>query len=55
MAIWNCRDEPTSDFLAGKRVREFEACAGAAARALTRLQAEVRLEAITPLVVEAAD
>jgi proteic killer suppression protein len=43
MAIRNCRDRRTSDFLGGKRVREFEACAAAAARALTKLQAATRL------------
>jgi toxin HigB-1 len=37
--IRSCRDKRTSDFLAGKRVKEFEACAKGAARALTRLQA----------------
>jgi toxin HigB-1 len=43
MAIQNCRDKKTSDFLAGKHVREFEACAKAAIKALTKLQAAVRL------------
>jgi proteic killer suppression protein len=43
MAIRSCRDKPTSDFLAGRRVRKFEACAAGAAKALTRLQAAVRL------------
>ena len=43
MAIRSCHDERTSDFLAGKRVREFEACAGPANRALAKLQAAVRL------------
>jgi toxin HigB-1 len=43
MTIRSCRDRRTSDFLAGKRVREFEACAKAAGKALTKLQAAVRL------------
>lgn len=43
MAIRNCRDRQTCNFLAGKRVREFEACANAAAKALTKLQAATRL------------
>jgi len=41
--IRTCRDKQTADFLAGKRVREFEACAAAARKALTRLQAAMRL------------
>lgn len=36
-------DRRTSDFLAGKRVREFEACSEKAKRALTKLQAATRL------------
>lgn len=43
MTIRSCRDKATSDFLAGKRVREFEACARAAVKALTKLQAADRL------------
>jgi proteic killer suppression protein len=37
--IRDCRDKRTSDFLAGKRVKEFEACAKAAVKALTKLKA----------------
>jgi toxin HigB-1 len=43
VAIRNCRDRQTSDLLAGKRVREFEECANAAVKALTKLQAAVQL------------
>jgi toxin HigB-1 len=43
MAIRSCRDRRTSDFLAGKRVREFEECASAAGRAIAKLQAATRL------------
>lgn len=43
MAIRSCRDRRTADFLAGERVRAFEECAKAAARALTKLQAATRL------------
>ncbi|MGH7058846.1 MAG: type II toxin-antitoxin system RelE/ParE family toxin [Stellaceae bacterium] len=42
----DCRSCPKGhdrDFLGGNRVREFEACAKAAARALTKLQAATRL------------
>jgi toxin HigB-1 len=41
--IRSCRDKQTEEFLAGKRVRAFEACAEAAKKALTRLQAATRL------------
>ncbi len=43
MAISGCKDRKTEQFLAGKRVKEFQAFAGAAAKALTRLQAAVLL------------
>jgi proteic killer suppression protein len=43
MAIKGCKDRKTGRFLAGERVREFQAFADAAARALTRLQAAVVL------------
>jgi toxin HigB-1 len=43
MAIIGCKDRRTEAFLAGKRVKEFQAFAAAAAKALTRLQAAVVL------------
>ena len=43
MAISGCKDRKTERFLAGERVKEFQAFANAAARALTRLQAAVIL------------
>jgi proteic killer suppression protein len=43
MAIKGCKDRKTERFLAGERVKEFQAFADAAARALTRLQAAVVL------------
>jgi proteic killer suppression protein len=43
MAITGCKDKRTERFLAGERVREFQAFADAAARALTKLQAAVIL------------
>jgi proteic killer suppression protein len=43
MAIIGCKDRRTERFLAGERVREFQAFATAAAKALTRLQAAVVL------------
>jgi toxin HigB-1 len=43
VTIRNCRDRRTADFLAGKRVRQFEACSQKAIRALTKLQAATRL------------
>jgi proteic killer suppression protein len=41
--IRECRDKQTSDFLAGKRVKQFQACAKSAGKALTKLQAAVVL------------
>ncbi len=43
MAICGCRDRRTQRCLAGERVKEFQACADAAAKALTKLQAAVIL------------
>jgi toxin HigB-1 len=43
MAIIGCKDRRTVAFLAGERVKEFQAFADAAAKALTRLQAAVVL------------
>jgi proteic killer suppression protein len=43
MAITGCGDRKTERFLAGERVKEFEAFADRAANALTRLQAAVKL------------
>ncbi|HET8997930.1 MAG TPA: type II toxin-antitoxin system RelE/ParE family toxin [Acetobacteraceae bacterium] len=43
MAINNCKDRKTERFLAGERVKEFQSFADSAAKALTRLQAAVRL------------
>lgn len=43
MAISGCKDRKTERFLAGDRVKEFQAFADAAARALTKLQAAVIL------------
>ncbi len=43
VTIRSCRDRRTADFLAGKRVRQFEACSQKATRALTKLQAATRL------------
>jgi proteic killer suppression protein len=43
MAISGCKDRKTERFLAGERVKEFQAFADSAARALTRLQAAVVL------------
>lgn len=39
MAINGCKDRKTERFLAGERVKEFQAFADAAAKALTKLQA----------------
>jgi len=39
VAIIGCRDRKTRRFLAGERVKEFQAYADAAAKALTKLQA----------------
>lgn len=41
MPITGCKDQRTERFLAGERVKAFEACAEAAAKALTKLQAAV--------------
>jgi toxin HigB-1 len=41
--IRNCRDKRTADFMAGKRVREFQSFDRQAAKALTKLQAATRL------------
>jgi toxin HigB-1 len=43
MAISGCKDRKTQGFLAGERVKEFQAFADAAAKALTKLQAAVIL------------
>ena len=43
MAIGGCKGRKTERFLAGERVREFQAFADAAAKALTKLQAAVIL------------
>jgi len=43
MAIIGCKDRKTETFLAGGRVKEFQAFADAAAKALTKLQAAVIL------------
>lgn len=39
MAITHCKDRKTERFLAGQRVKEFQAFAESAAKALTKLQA----------------
>jgi proteic killer suppression protein len=43
MAINGCKDRKTERFLAGERVKEFQAFADVAAKALTKLQAAVIL------------
>lgn len=43
MSISGCQDRRTERFLAGERVKEFQAFADAAAKALTKLQAAVIL------------
>jgi proteic killer suppression protein len=43
MAITSCKDRRTERFLAGERVKEFQAFADATAKALTKLQAAVVL------------
>lgn len=43
MAIRSCKDSRTASFLAGKRVREFQAFAHQAQKALTKLQVARRL------------
>jgi proteic killer suppression protein len=39
MAVCECKDRKTQRFLAGERVKEFQAFADPAAKALTKLQA----------------
>ncbi len=43
MAIRGCRTKATEKFLAGERVKEFQSFEQAAAKALTKLQAAVKL------------
>ena len=43
MAIRGCKTKATEKFLAGERVKEFQSFAPAAAKALTKLQAAVKL------------
>lgn len=43
MAIRNCADKLTLDFMAGKRVKAFQGFERQAAKALTKLQAATRL------------
>jgi toxin HigB-1 len=43
MPIRNCKDKRTADFMAGKRIKEFQAFERQAAKALTKLQAATRL------------
>lgn len=43
MPIRTCADKRTADFLAGKRVKEFQFFERQAAKALTKLQAATRL------------
>jgi len=43
MPIRTCADKRTADFLAGKRVKEFQSFERQAAKALTKLQAATRL------------
>ena len=43
MAISGCKDRKTEQFLDGQRVKEFQAFAHSAAKALTKLQAAVIL------------
>lgn len=43
MPIRNCKDKRTADFMAGSRIREFQAFDRQAAKALTKLQAATRL------------
>lgn len=43
MPIRNCADKRTAAFLAGERVKEFQAFDRQAAKALTKLQAATRL------------
>jgi proteic killer suppression protein len=39
MPIRNCKDKRTADFMAGKRIKEFQAFERQAVKALTKLQA----------------
>lgn len=43
MPIRSCADKDTENFLAGKRVKQFQAFERAAAKGLTKLQAVARL------------
>jgi proteic killer suppression protein len=43
VAISGCKDRKTQRFLAGERVKEFQAFADSAAKALTKLQAAIIL------------
>src|SRR3954453_23449494 len=43
MPIRNYKDKRTADFMAGKRVKEFQAIEQQAAKALTKLQGATRL------------
>jgi len=43
VSIRDCADKRTADFLAGERVREFQAFERQAVKALTKLNAAVRL------------
>ena len=43
MPIRNCKDRRTAAFMAGERIREFHAFAPKAVKAITKLQAAVRL------------
>jgi len=43
MPIRNCKDKRTADFMAGRRIKEFQAIEGQTAKALTKLQAAARL------------
>lgn len=43
MAIRSCKDKHTAAFLAGARVRQFEAIAHQAAKAMAKLQSVTRL------------
>lgn len=44
MAIRSCADKRTAAFLAGKRVKEFQAFERQAVKALTKLQAATRMQ-----------
>jgi len=43
MAIQNCKDKRTSEFLAGKRISEFQSFERQVAKAIAKLQAVTRL------------